>query len=1518
MTKVLILLFLTTISITGSASCIEEGTAFLYGCVETQDAKQDLVCREQYGDDYLSYVEQDSCTQEWASYFRGEAKLPSVKKIEISDETVSCFTYTKGTQRECEIIQDVDADNFCAAKFGYKYLPFHASSECSSESADKDFGYASFDEVTDSLNEMLTQTESIMFMIDREDIRESLGGLISLKPIIGNEFYSPVMKGVLSKLKIIQTELKKRSQYKIDFSNPEGAELVKFAFRYLSLTNRVHKVYAHVAHKNHNELSSYSFNNLDFLNLIVSKTVGLEIISKLNLNIRNLDNDMVMFTQLEQSKQVYEYNALSNPKSKEDYAKLVSFMGLRENLTNYWALDKISEKSLLNKRYNNYGDFLSFRKSNIGELSQLATIRENLEFDAFYNDYLPRTQELIKLTREYNILDSSVALSALKNVLSSHEELKNYLVTSIEQTAKDLLPIYTQAEQLDWEVFSSQHFRSIVLPGDGVLSIERIADIITQKTFERRVLAIKNMFEGTYAFMPEKELKELSKNLESELNAMLKIKFELKLKSKLVKALANYTDRETFAQENYDSKVQDALEIIKKNVKIGSQYLDFDTKHRANPNIRPRSYDELVFLFENKISNKFMDIKKTLEEDEQLAAGLAEFFNKIAQSFNEKFLVQNSPGSYELTGTDEQRSDALVQILFDTAREYYLENNFEISQSAMVPEAAILAREEERQELTNSPYMIPIYRDGTPVVLHINELYKTFQQPVELVLSDTQVNMRVMSIMGLDFIDNTQKRNIKDKYTDGTFDQPNSYIYSNGEVFYENVDGSIALSTLKKLYLNSLDYTKKEIKENYSDQEKAKHFEQLAKKENMKDVPVIKTSQKLFARVFELYGIPAGSIINNISIENFVLSHADQKALAENVLTKAYAANPVTRFEIRTQEDKEVWVTPRSDFQVPHVMVTKRNVERSILLKAAYHAYDSQSDTLDEGLALSYIEKAIKRARLNISNNLGSFMNLDYLHIKENAKLRKAFKASSFLRTTLKSPTGTSIANAKRISEFDEQISKDIRTKMDALNEDYLEPALLISGGIALTIMMVMLAVGSLGTAVPAIFSLLITAEFILSAPVVATSLAIRLNSGFYEQPAQLQFQKSIAHSQITTSKITDYENIKEVEDSLRMTQIISIGLMPLDIFYGKMLVSHIRKEAGYHAIKAYQKLTNVKIKKYSAPASILSKNASFNNFRKEFGNLKGVYKYVTYSVNSLKRHLPKYHSLPNELVDSNILRVGLVNAIKRLKFQNTHPWLILDDIKHYSGQLKEKITKTHKVIQAERNLIAQIENRQIVDVNKVLDLKAHHNKFSYTVRAGWKAIKEKRFISYLRNFKSVRKEMLYLEENLLKNKVLKVEEMISSLESLKRELGVNGLKLSKFDARNTQEIINSLDQAQLQLLREVISKSNYGFKSLKKVYSQFDEISGGRYFVPTSYLHGHIDENFKAPLYKNSESLGTSHYQPVFKSDSEELVHFYETLIQQNGFKDKKTNELREGIESLVSELFTLDSQGARIYKKL
>src|SRR5690606_6562698 len=169
---------------------------------------------------------------------------------------------------------------------------------------------------------------------------------------------------------------------------------------------RIHKLYAYVAHQNHYVLKTYTYSNLDYLNLKLKKDWGLELLSKANFEVKTVDGGKnIEFAIGEQEKQTYEYMAMQDPRDITDYAKAITFLGVRENLTNLWAVQRLTTKNIPNDTVRSCGkDFLSFRPDANGRMENSVAMKDLWNYDVFYNDYVQRWNGLVDASRTQSLL----------------------------------------------------------------------------------------------------------------------------------------------------------------------------------------------------------------------------------------------------------------------------------------------------------------------------------------------------------------------------------------------------------------------------------------------------------------------------------------------------------------------------------------------------------------------------------------------------------------------------------------------------------------------------------------------------------------------------------------------------------------------------------------------------------------------------------------------------------------------------------------------------------------------------------------------------------------------------------------------------------------------------------------------------------------------------------------------------------------------------------------------------------
>lgn len=104
-----------------------------------------------------------------------------------------------------------------------------------------------------------------------------------------------------------------------------------------------------------NGARSFSPNHYDFLNIRVDKQIAQNLFTDENANraynLRHVKDVEGRFSGVELfinafEKQMAEYDAIAEPKSKEEYMKLIQFAALREGMANRWAIRRMAGASI--------------------------------------------------------------------------------------------------------------------------------------------------------------------------------------------------------------------------------------------------------------------------------------------------------------------------------------------------------------------------------------------------------------------------------------------------------------------------------------------------------------------------------------------------------------------------------------------------------------------------------------------------------------------------------------------------------------------------------------------------------------------------------------------------------------------------------------------------------------------------------------------------------------------------------------------------------------------------------------------------------------------------------------------------------------------------------------------------------------------------------------------------------------------------------------------------------------------
>ena len=366
----------------------------------------------------------------------------------------------------------------------------------------------------------------------------------------------------------------------------------------------------------------------------------------------------------------------------------------------------------------------------------------------------------------------------------------------------------------------------------------------------------------------------------------------------------------------------------------------------------------------------------------------------------------------------------------------------------------------------------------------------------------------------------------------------------------------------------------------------------------------------------------------------------------------------------------------------------------------------------------------------------------------------------------------------------------------------------------------------------------------------------------------------------------------------LKSKQVESALFAAMDLGFSFMLVNQLRAGTGLVGKKAFQRLTGTKLRGWSArPASML-KNPRFSELRREMGLFKALKKKSSYMGKKVLSFMPKYQAIPDKMIKSGALRMGIVRKAKQLNISNS-PWAILEDLKGHTGKLGSKLSDYKKFVQADKKIAESVRLNRALRPKEVL---AHFDKtaVSFIPKALWKRVKSgnmREIADFFIKYDEVWEELKRAQGAVIHQRVKNIDAVAKKLEDFKAGVGAghyrNGDYMEKF--------INTLTDNEILALEEVSKKSKGLFSHFKGVFKDHARVVSG--LKPVSYLAGYKGQGFAQNVYPESYFLdGKFDLNYQVKSDAEDLINFYESMMSTSAANNEAVREAREAAEEALA----------------
>ncbi len=770
----------------------------------------------------------------------------------------------------------------------------------------------------------------------------------------------------------------------------------------------------------------------------------------------------------------------------------------------------MSPDHVANAKTNSCGNFLSFRPGRGGEMEDSEAYKELFEYDVFYSDYVPRWEALVKASQAPSLLDQDKATDLGETIFKRVPELKDLLLNQMGgveslrgQAAKDA-QMLIEAENATWRQFSYGHFSTIVMPGDDVLHKDAVIERIAEEAFYKRLEGVVDVFIASYLWVSDAAIRRMESEIRSYANKYLKAPFYASMKSALSRELNGYNRPSRLAAKNRKEKEEQTYKAAKKAI-VAVNVLDaleeetFD--FRKMNTLEPQSIEELFMLFQDRVERDYKDLRQTLKHNEELSGLLNQMFQEIAKDFKNRFTGKDG----EFTGTGAERSRALRQIAHSVAKKYSAKHPFNISRYRMREALPEVARDNTRVA-TNRRY-IPVLKDNSAAGMSKSEMLdnlpkKEYMRENYVVKRDnTRVANTKLFLGATRPVDKTfnGQRNNPDKVTTGELGRPLE-VSSPGKLKTNLGEVDINNSKLIELFKNYGLLTGKA---------KSDKNTTLSRELN---IPEWDTGEEITSPGHFLFRALEALNLERVSMHKsaygrFAGDIQAQKLLANGRVSNAYQAAPLLRIEHKVSKKVKKYCFTKTD---KAYRCDETKVARVPLLeRIALEAYDRSNNRLNSRKAKDLISKTVDKAIDNTDEKLAKFCSVNYLNYKNDDDFREAFRASKYLRATITASVGKKKETVQRLSKLDSEIKKEIRSRWQVLEEDYLMPALDITMYMSLAALAVVLVVGSGGAALPGVYaglyglaSTILAWDLVIGVSIGVGNAVARYNTHFIETPA--------------------------------------------------------------------------------------------------------------------------------------------------------------------------------------------------------------------------------------------------------------------------------------------------------------------------------------------------------------------------------------------------------------------------------
>ena len=1306
------------------SACFIEVHAKQHGCLRVRENQYaaDRFCQKRYGRFFQAYITDDQCSRELAYSTRGQTA--PISRPHVAD--FLCLTYEQNKQLRCREYRVEQARFQCAMVLGGRYAAFLAEGEnCTEEKASKLRGEKKSWEFFEGLETTLRRVEALMLVIDRQGLYSSALRFNENYPLIKDTFEIDIVEELIATMENFKSDVERRTQWDVGLSEKEFQRFSRFVIRYMEVLKRLYKMY-YLAHHNNPSKNKFTKNGLDYLSPRLQKIYAYNILSSVNYKAKtvvdeNGMNDLIELVVSDQEKQILEILVLEKPKSKNDYAKVITLKSMREYLNNFWALERLSENKI-EAEQSFCGDFLTTQPGLADDLRSIGVLSENFTDDLFNGNFQKLLPKMIEGLKGLTLLDEETSYDLARYVLVEVPEIKIALRRfgrinldkQLHSLAKGFGASVLSMESMEWDAFVEQYQNLFFIPDHLIKTPSAIKSHFFHWAYERKKYAIKNDFLRRFFSLEKNDLDLIEEKVDEYLDQNIRLSFQSAVDRTLAPILSEYLDQSETKNENRSNKVDQIANLVVDSLHAAIVAKKRTLVEEAPIKLRVRDPDELMFFFQHRIERELTGVYQALFHKEEWQADLDKFFEmafkqyKDFQKFSVKLNKEQSHPVYEdeiLSARDYQESDlrkafelAVVQFKNEVLNpappsisfeERYFQNRCGQSVDGVVgPECPRSSSSDQIEERTpvdasNNPWGLS-NEEIVDIVAPVPDHCKDYPPGIYTIEKLIEVGCE-LSLEELD-----------DIYGGYTLEVDADIEYI-GKSQLNKLDRRLLFGHISQLKVRALF----EDVLNEIDFEKAKESSTAAKRKVLKDIPKDKipaTKAMFFHQVFKALNLQYSSY------QTFLRTKADQRLIAQYRLARTFSAQPFLQFEVDYKEKQNKLcvqqgsssyrdgATYRRGDQATYVCGHQWVDKKATLLeRIAMTTYSLRHKRYDLTKVKEMISNHLDQAPKKFKGKLEQVCRVDYANYKTDENFRIMFEGAVHHRAGLAQDSTLNYRDRERFKNYDIAISKEVRTFWEWLNEDILEPGFIFFGA-ATIICIIILSGGSLLPAAVAYgvglaLSGLLVVDLIFSIPATVISTSVRMNQHFIEVPARLKIQSDLSFAQLDGSKMIDSGDLKARSDANTTDQWWTVGFIPLDIAFFGFVGHEVLKGSGTLARWSYKSLSGQTLR-FARPPKVAYNTRALKELQEQEGYIKGTFSALKDRIRNLRMTMPNRVALPQSVLHTAPLRQGIINVVS----QGDGWGSLMKEVKRQLSELKSTASQMRRFNEIEQALVESVK----------------------------------------------------------------------------------------------------------------------------------------------------------------------------------------------------------------------------------